>query len=343
MASFDLSWSPSGSIPTQGYIVDYRVSGSSDPYETFRVLDKTSATISGLDYNIVYEGYVKSFNGNLAISSGSYWTHVCYSVTPYPTLTPTPTVTPSPTLSPTPSPTASPTPTPTVTATPGPTPYPTDFPATPGPTPLPTSPGQTPYPTASPTPTATPTPTPTPTPTETLAPFEYYQLRNCSNNAIANSARYSTGTFGINRRVTNGSDTYVVDGIINYNPGGTLLTINPVGAATGCLVENLGPYDFSTNIYSQGTNTQTFIFTLVVLNTARYFDISATLFSGDGGYAELTLNGQTVRTAEVSEWGPSNHSLRILCEPGSYTGTATISATSNGSATVVNAQVSVAP
>jgi hypothetical protein len=63
--------------------------------------------------------------------------------------------------------------------------------------------------------------------------YEWYILYKCSDGSSANSQAYSENTFELNNRVTSGSDTYIVDGIINYNPGGTLLAITSTGL-TGC-------------------------------------------------------------------------------------------------------------
>jgi hypothetical protein len=63
--------------------------------------------------------------------------------------------------------------------------------------------------------------------------FEWYILYKCSDGSSANSEVYAENTFELNDRVTSGGNTYIVDGIINYNPGGTLLAITATGL-TGC-------------------------------------------------------------------------------------------------------------
>jgi hypothetical protein len=63
--------------------------------------------------------------------------------------------------------------------------------------------------------------------------FEWYILYKCSDGSSANSEAYAANTFELNDRVTSGGNTYIVDGIINYNPGGTLLAITATGL-TGC-------------------------------------------------------------------------------------------------------------
>lgn len=62
---------------------------------------------------------------------------------------------------------------------------------------------------------------------------EYYVMHKCSDGSSANSIAYTANTFEINDRVTSGGNTYAIDGIINYNPGGTLLSITGTGL-TGC-------------------------------------------------------------------------------------------------------------
>jgi hypothetical protein len=62
---------------------------------------------------------------------------------------------------------------------------------------------------------------------------EYYVMHKCSDGSEANSISYPANTFEINDRVTSGGNTYAIDGIINYNPGGTLLSITATGL-TGC-------------------------------------------------------------------------------------------------------------
>jgi hypothetical protein len=62
---------------------------------------------------------------------------------------------------------------------------------------------------------------------------EYYVMHKCSDGSEANSIAYTANTFEINDRVTSGGNTYAIDGIINYNPGGTLLSITGTGL-TGC-------------------------------------------------------------------------------------------------------------
>ena len=62
---------------------------------------------------------------------------------------------------------------------------------------------------------------------------EYYVMHKCSDGAEANSIAYPADTFEIDDRVTSGGNTYVIDGIINYNPGGSLLAITATGL-TGC-------------------------------------------------------------------------------------------------------------
>lgn len=64
--------------------------------------------------------------------------------------------------------------------------------------------------------------------------FEWYILYKCSDGSSANSEAYAANTFELNNRVTSGGNTYIVDGIINYNPGGTLLVITATGL-TGCV------------------------------------------------------------------------------------------------------------
>jgi hypothetical protein len=63
--------------------------------------------------------------------------------------------------------------------------------------------------------------------------YEWYVLYKCSDGSSANSQSYAGNTFELNDRVTSGGNTYIVDGIIAYNPGGTLLTITATGL-TGC-------------------------------------------------------------------------------------------------------------
>lgn len=62
---------------------------------------------------------------------------------------------------------------------------------------------------------------------------DWYQLVSCSGGANQNSINYTPGTFALNDRVTSGGNTYTIGGIINYNPGGALLSITGTGL-TGC-------------------------------------------------------------------------------------------------------------
>ena len=62
---------------------------------------------------------------------------------------------------------------------------------------------------------------------------EWYALINCTTTSASYSEMYSENTFEINDRVTSGSATFRVDGIINYNPGGALTPISSSGF-TGC-------------------------------------------------------------------------------------------------------------
>ena len=89
-------------------------------------------------------------------------------------------------------------------------------------------------PVASTTTTTTSTSTSTTTTTTTLPLNEWYILYNCSNGQSYNSAEYATNTFELNDRVTSGGVFYYVTGIINYNPGGTLLSITAVAGQTFC-------------------------------------------------------------------------------------------------------------
>jgi len=167
MISLTVSWSaPTSSLPIQGYVVGYRISGSSNTYNELKILDTTSANIVGILSDVTYEGYVKSFSGNGVYSNISTWSHIYNTPTPHPTPNPTPSPTPAPTPAPTPSPTPAPTPFPTPSPSPGATPAP----VTPSPTPAPLPPGSTPYPTPTPTPSPTPSPvTPSPTPAPVVA------------------------------------------------------------------------------------------------------------------------------------------------------------------------------
>ena len=61
----------------------------------------------------------------------------------------------------------------------------------------------------------------------------WYQLFNCFDSSTANSISYAPGVFNVDDRVTSGGNTYVITGEIEYNPGGTLLSITPTGE-TGC-------------------------------------------------------------------------------------------------------------
>jgi hypothetical protein len=63
--------------------------------------------------------------------------------------------------------------------------------------------------------------------------YEWYILYKCSDGSTANSQSYAENTFELNNRVTSGGNTYIIDGIVNYNPGGTLLAITNTGLV-GC-------------------------------------------------------------------------------------------------------------
>jgi hypothetical protein len=63
--------------------------------------------------------------------------------------------------------------------------------------------------------------------------FDWYTLYRCSDGEVFNSQSYAEGTFSLSDRVTSSGVIYVIDGIINYNPGGTLLPITTTGL-TGC-------------------------------------------------------------------------------------------------------------
>jgi hypothetical protein len=63
--------------------------------------------------------------------------------------------------------------------------------------------------------------------------FDWYVLYRCSDGAVFNSESYTEGTFSLSDRVTSSGVIYIVDGIINYNPGGPLLPITSTGL-TGC-------------------------------------------------------------------------------------------------------------
>jgi uncharacterized delta-60 repeat protein len=89
-------------------------------------------------------------------------------------------------------------------------------------------------PVASTTTTTTSTSTSTTSTTTTLPLNEWYILYNCSNGQSYNSAQYTANTFELNDRVTSSGVFYYVTGIINYNPGGTLLSITAVAGQTFC-------------------------------------------------------------------------------------------------------------
>jgi uncharacterized delta-60 repeat protein len=74
----------------------------------------------------------------------------------------------------------------------------------------------------------------TSTTTTTLPLNEWYILYNCSNGQSYNSAQYIANTFQLDDRVTSSGVFYYVTGIINYNPGGTLLSITAVAGQTFC-------------------------------------------------------------------------------------------------------------
>lgn len=64
-------------------------------------------------------------------------------------------------------------------------------------------------------------------------PYNWYVITDCATSASSYSERYDIGTFAINDRVTNGSNTYTVTSALSTNPGGTLLAITATGE-TGC-------------------------------------------------------------------------------------------------------------
>lgn len=68
---------------------------------------------------------------------------------------------------------------------------------------------------------------------ESICYNEWYVLYKCSDGSSLNSESYPINTFELNDRVSSGGDIYIIDGIINYNPGGPLLSITDTGF-TGC-------------------------------------------------------------------------------------------------------------
>ena len=124
MASIKLTWShPNNNVPTEGYIVGYRPNGSSDPYIEIYVTTGTEVMLDDLLPNTLYEGYIKSNNGNGIISNGITWLHNCDRdctlgvsfIEKTPPLPPTATPTPTPNPTSTPFATSPPQPTPTAT------------------------------------------------------------------------------------------------------------------------------------------------------------------------------------------------------------------------------------
>ena len=62
---------------------------------------------------------------------------------------------------------------------------------------------------------------------------DWYYLTNCTTGGTAYSIAYPPGTFPVDRRVTNLSDTYVITSVLPSNPGGTQLTLTDAGVS-GC-------------------------------------------------------------------------------------------------------------
>jgi len=288
MISIVVSWNaPDTSLPVQGYVVGYRVSGSGDVYKETGILSSTSTILRGLQPNINYEGYVKSFNGNGMYSALSSWNHTLPLSTPLPTPTSTPTPSPTPSNTPTPTPTATPNPTsqPVPTATPGPTsagPTPT-----PTPTPSATIPGATPDPTQTATPTPTSTPVPTPTPT--IA---------CSNTCGAVLSdnwtfdTYTTQTKCLNLSARSNGDIISISVQSYDRPNNfTVRANNGNGVATsGWLGYADYPGQWGSSISNSGSTTLTFVYNSSLTYTLE-IEIGEGNGTSDGWQAILTCAG----------------------------------------------------
>jgi hypothetical protein len=62
---------------------------------------------------------------------------------------------------------------------------------------------------------------------------EWYTIVKCSDGTSANTIGYNIGSFGLNDRVTVGTDIYRIGSVLTTNPGGTQLNISSTGL-TGC-------------------------------------------------------------------------------------------------------------
>jgi len=62
---------------------------------------------------------------------------------------------------------------------------------------------------------------------------EWYYLTNCTTGGTAYSIAYPPGTFSVDRRVSNLSETYVITSVLPSDPGGTQLTLLDEGVS-GC-------------------------------------------------------------------------------------------------------------
>lgn len=144
----------------------------------------------------------------------------------------------------------------------------------------------------TPTTTTTSTSTSTTTTTTTLPLNEWYILYNCSNGQSYNSAQYIANTFQLNDRVTSGGVFYYVTGIINYNPGGTLLSITAVAGQTFCpLVPTTTTTTTIGGGFGGGTRYNNTVFDTIIQSNGNIMSVGLfTLYNSISQFGMSVLN-----------------------------------------------------
>jgi hypothetical protein len=116
---------------------------------------------------------------------------------------------------------------------------------------------------------------------------EWYSLINCTTTSASYSEMYAENTFNINDRVTSASIDFRVDGIIQYNPGGTLTPISASGF-TGCPTPTVYTYLINRDAQASGAAACS---QYAAFNRASAYSYQSSITSGTFLYTDNTQLG----------------------------------------------------